>query len=294
MRKPTHVYATQSEWLASRADTRGASEVAAVLGRCAYRDAYQVYWQKKGALGVTPTIPMRRGLHDEPFVARLYTEETGCEVIDYGQYAVWESPTVPGLRATPDRLTFPLRVVELKTMDSRSWQGVCPIEYEIQVQIQMHCCGAERGDVAILVHDALHVFEFERNDKFLASALPHCAEFLRRLRDDDPPEPTATSIGAVEAVYPEPEPGKCVTLDAGAIAAAEEYRAAEQERREVAATLRDITKWRDEAEAKLRAALGDAEYGEGGGYSVKWATVHRKAYSVDEKQYRKMTVKEDA
>ncbi len=77
-----HHYATEKEWLASRAGRPGSSDAAAILGVSTTRGPWDVYAER--CLGMRSTIPAalaRRGHREEQRIAEDYAEATGHTVL---------------------------------------------------------------------------------------------------------------------------------------------------------------------------------------------------------------------
>ena len=189
-------YPDRDSWLAARASTIGASEVAAVLGQNKFQCAFTLWHEKKGLVPqFEGNIATRMGLALEPLIAEMYSEQAGHTLVDPGQYTVFSRDDIPGLTCTPDRLVMEgdriVRVVELKTMGERAAQALqdeVPLSYQIQLQAQMLITGCAHGDIAVLIGNRKFiVIPFERHDRVQTLIRERVAEFLELLEGDTPP-----------------------------------------------------------------------------------------------------------
>lgn len=181
------------EWQRLHGDpaTITASQCATALDENPYDSAYSLWALKTGRRerGID-SLPARRGRHMEPFVAELYSEETGEALIDYGPTAMWQHPAYPWLYATPDRMRHDMRLVELKSPGINqweNWQDGPPRHYWIQCQIQMQCADVSRCDLAGLLGDSLIIHEIARDDAWFEDVVQELYAFRERCIENDPP-----------------------------------------------------------------------------------------------------------
>ena len=261
------------QWLESRKKSIGASEIASVLGLNKYKSAYTLWAEKCGLVEpVNETIPMRVGHALEPLIARLYEEQTGRPLTDPGDYAITAHPEYPFLTATCDRLVMdgPLveRVVELKSMNERAAAELAEdaaIAHQCQLQQQMAVTGAALGDIAVLVGNReLRVFEYARNDRFIETVLiPQAVHFWKHVETQTPPEvdESLSTADTLKKLHP---------ADTGEIVGVDENLVASYLR--VSAQIKELESEKQLWENRLRAAIGDATFGEADGYQVSLKT----------------------
>ena len=77
----------------------------------------------------------------EPIATSLYEVRTNNNVIEFG---LIEHPTISIIAASPDGITKDKIMLEIKAPYSRKLSGKVPLNYWIQMQIQMETCNLER------------------------------------------------------------------------------------------------------------------------------------------------------
>lgn len=270
------IYGTREEWEGSRRDHIGASEVATLIGANPYQSPLALWSEKVGLLPrQDASIAMRRGHIIEPFAAELYEEATNEALRDPGEFAVWSHPELPCLRCTPDRLRVsdgaPVELKDLGYHVARQMaEGDPPLGYIAQVQCQMAVLGASRADLGCVIDGRdFKVFSFGRDDKFIAVMLAEVAEFYERLQTGTPPPPDGlpSTAAALAALHPD-DNGETITLPSDAIQAAYALNLAK-------VRLKELETEKAAAENVLKAALGNATFGEAPGMRWSWKTQER-------------------
>jgi predicted phage-related endonuclease len=233
--------ANRAEWLAERRKGVGASEVAAVLGLDPYRSALDVFLDKIGQ------APPR--------------EDTGRRI---------EATQVflrhPGgiLTATLDALAAVNRPVEFKTLNMNHRAYVeqlgedgtdeVPETWQCQVQAQLLVAGADEADLAVFVGGDLRHYTIRRQMAVHAAILGRVHAFWAEhvLAKVPPPATRASDARALHALYPEPEGEVELPAEAADLVDDLDFHAEARLEHEKA---------RDEAKARLLAALGPAKVG---------------------------------
>jgi predicted phage-related endonuclease len=185
-------YASREDWLASRSESIGASEVAAAAWHRTkfnpppFSTPYEAWGRKVGCLpGVEETASMRAGSVLEPAIIRLLGIETGWEVqgaADYlgaplGDEATLRHPTQDWITATPDAFVnhpdhgwIPAEVKLSSEHAPGDWtKAKPPLSYLFQVQWQLLVTGAPAGVLAALVGSTLYHYTIERDDEVIAA-----------------------------------------------------------------------------------------------------------------------------
>lgn len=293
----------REQWLKERQRGIGASEVAAIIGVDPRRGQCALYAEKIGALVREEKPWMRWGLKAEDLTAQAYAEESGREVIPPrgGAFQIARDPSVPFLGATLDRLTTgssaypmplasavfprdevaPLECKVVGGFNADRWSEEPPVEYQVQLQIQMFCTGARWGTLAALVGWPPRPtwVDFERNDRFLAAALPRVEEFWQRVVDRRPPDPdppVSASAAAVRALWPA-DTGETIALPVDTLDLVDRWQVAKARKSSADGEA-------DEIENQLRARMRDATTGTlSDGTALVLKTTSVKAYSVEHK-----------
>lgn len=283
---------SKTDWLASRQKTVGASEVAAILGACPYRQAYDVWAEKKGLVEpFAGNIATRVGLALEDLVAELYTEETGFAVSDPGDYAVYYHATIDRLTCTPDRFILdedgkPEAVIELKTMGywAARYLDDLPLNYQIQLQTQMAVTGVERGAIAWLIgNHSFQVIEFDRHPDLIEQIEDRVAHFLYLLDSDTPPpfdHEHDTTAKALQDLHPD---------DNGeTLCATPEHQQWLSEYSQICDSLKTCETAKQKLRNQLAEAMADNTFLDAPGWSVSYKTAERK----DGTKYRTLRIAE--
>lgn len=306
---------TRDEWLAKRRESIQASEVAAILREDPRRGPLDVYASKVlGAPDLAAADWLQFGRDVEAGIASMYATKTGRPVRDLGATTITIHPDIPWLGATLDRQTDPFDdlpapdgcegpgALELKHFSPfqwrrdpitgervrtyvtpEQWAEAPPLENLIQNHTQSHCAGWEWSSLASL-HPGYQLVWVDqpRNDDWFAVAYPLLEDFWRRVQDKDPPPPDGPRcLDAVKRLY-SAETGETVELDAAALELANEWERAKAAGRKVTSVIK-------ECEAKIRAEIQDATFGQlPDGTLLTLKTTKRKGYTrtVEASEFR--------
>jgi putative phage-type endonuclease len=204
----------REDWLVERRKWIGASDAGTILGLNPHESPMSLYLRKRGELeNKEETLAMWLGHEMEPVIAKRYKMETGRQLHDPGDYAILHHPVHEWLCATRDRTTtledgehIP---VELKAPGDRmakDWSDTeSPLCYQVQLQIQMACMGATRGEIAAIVgNQNFYCIRHERDDAFLQVVVPVLYEFWQGVQNGTPPEVdgTESTRKAIRALHP--------------------------------------------------------------------------------------------
>lgn len=290
---PTLVLADRETWLVARREGIGGSDAPAVLGLSPFSSPLQLWAEKRGLLEPSvETEAMRWGRVLEPLVADRYAEETGRQLSPAHPFAIRVNADRTWLRTTLDREIVSAEgklipaALELKTTNGfrgDDWDEEPPLHVQIQGQHQLLVTGWAWVSFAVLIGGQTFKWcDLERNDKFLKLYEERAREFWRRVELGDPPTAGADDREVLQALYPK-DMGATIILP---------HESAEWDAVRVEAD-EHIAQWKkkkDEAEAKLRAAIGDASYGRvpSGGPRYSCRLVERDAYTVEPSSYRQL------
>ena len=264
------IHTKREQWLIGRRESIGASEAAAVLGFDPRRDALSVYAEKIGVLEVEETPWMRWGRRVEDAIALGYADETKRPVIDEGGLHISRHPDIPWLGATLDRITEgieetpapcagkgPLEIKAVGAFSRQDWRDEPPTHYQIQLQVQMACTGAEWGSLCALIGGlSLAWADLKRDDRFLAVALPKLEAFWRCVRLREPPvvdRAKSATWDALNALWPD-DNGEAIALPGDTLQLVSEWEAHKEQRKQA-------EQHADDLEVVLRERMGSAAVG---------------------------------
>lgn len=267
-------YGSRDAWLASRPRAIGASEVAGLFtdgdgnSLSPYTNAHVLYLERTGQVAPVELTAeyVEMGNLMEPVIAGIYEQRTGRKLWQGGQFCVAVHPTIPRLRATPDRwvVEAPDRegagLVQLKNANAfvaRDWDDGPPQHIEIQVQAEMCVTGRDWDSVAVVFGgNRFEKFDIERNSLFIEELEEQVRWFwgMVESRTAPPIDGSARTLEAIKRLHPN-DSGETVRLPEEAVEwfdALEEAKrlAKEAEARETA------------CKSKLLAAIGAATFGE--------------------------------
>lgn len=110
--------------------------------------------------GFQGSIHTEWGVTYEPIVTELYELANDCVVHEFG---LIPHPTLDWLGASPDGITSDGRMLEIKCPYSRKPKGMPKMQYWVQMQIQMACCGLDVCDFVDVV-----INEYYTRQEYLA------------------------------------------------------------------------------------------------------------------------------
>lgn len=269
---PALIRSSREQWLAERRKIIGASEVAAILGVDPRRNALSVYADKvAGKLDESDESWLAFGRDVEAAIAKGYSYRTGRPVRDLGADTIQRHPDLHFLGATLDRVTegsdtYPAPAsgpgpLELKAVGfhrESEWREEPPLQYVVQVQIQMACTGAPWGSLGALF-GGIRIAEpadMMRDDRFLKVAYELLARFWWQVQRRQPPEADGSEVSreAIKRLWPVDD-GQAVTLLEADRLLADRWEVAKLRQKEAEET-------RDEIENKLRVRIGEAQRGD--------------------------------
>jgi putative phage-type endonuclease len=202
-----------AEWLAVRQSSIGGSEAAAAIGISPWQTPLDLYLTKLGmAAPIEETEAMKWGTRLEPLIAEEYQQLTGRGFV--AEQLFVRSPVVEFMSATLDLVRDDGRLVELKTVGSRSahhWgesgSDEVPRHYLCQVLHQLIVTGTEVADVAVLIAgQEFRTFTIHRDDDVAARIVEREADFWQRvLHRDPPPVDPARDGQALARLWPRAE-----------------------------------------------------------------------------------------
>ena len=283
------VWTPRQTWLAERRRGVGASEVAAILGQDPRRGPHAVYLDKLNPhISEEESDWMAWGRDVEGAIAKAFARKTGRPIRDLGAMTILRHASAP-LSATLDRETEgseshpspapgpgPLECKAVSSLKKDEWVADPPLQFVIQLQAQMAVTGAAWGSLCALLGGLIPVWvDVPRNQRFIDMMLVEVEAFWRRVESQDPPPADGKpgTMAAIRAMYPK-DSGREIVLPAECDEDFRKWKAAKEQ----LSKLKDIA---DNAEARLKAVMGDATYGQlPDGTFLKWRVEARKAYQV--------------
>jgi putative phage-type endonuclease len=282
-----HNLTGRSEWLERRRQGIGGSDAAAVLGLSPWKSPLALWSEKTGLVeDISEDTEWKEWGHilEEP-IARKYTRETGRELLNYGEFYVFEHPKISHMICTIDREILPFTdrvhgILSIKTAagwKAGEWKEEPPLMYQVQLQHELAVTGLEWGSFAVLIGGQMFRWcDVERHDRFISYLIEKESEFWDRVVRGDPPPVDASdsSREILSRLYPK-DTGESVELPPDSIAWDEQLQFAKAE-------IKAAEHRKQEAENNLKAAIGNATIGllpGGGCYS--WKAALRAGYTVE-------------
>lgn len=202
----------RARWLSARRKGVGASDAPVVMGLSKYKSPRQLWDEKLGLAPEDPTnLAQAIGLLSEFVIGPLYGARFQVGLVR-AQEMIFH-PELPFLFCNPDFLHDDA-LVQCKV--SGSWDGwgkdgtdQIPDAYNVQVQVEMACCGASRCDVAALICGVdFRVYPIHFNPPLFEVIAEGCRDFWERVQKRSPPPHDyrhPTTVEYLERLYP-PEP----------------------------------------------------------------------------------------
>lgn len=275
----------RDEWLNHRRKTIGGSEAASILGLNPWCSPYTVWADKLGKLEPKEdSEPMRLGRDLEDYVAKRFTEERGKRV--RRENAIIYNENYPFAHANVDRFVIGEDAgLECKTtsvLNLKQYKnGEYPANYYVQCMHYMLVTGAKRWYLAVLVlGKEFKVFEIERDEEEIAALIEAERSFYENhILTGNPPiaDGSASTTDTIGAIYSEGREGESVNLMA--------YDRDMALYLTINAQIKELEKSRDEAANRIKAFLGESEYGASDKYNVSWSNGERRSF--DYKSFQK-------
>jgi putative phage-type endonuclease len=268
-------YGTREAWLAGRRDGVGASEVAILFGLApaSWGSPYTLWLQKTGRADKViddSADYFEIGRRMEPVVADMYEDRAKRKLwAGGGPHVVVIDPELEVLRATPDRWIVDAPgmpgngVLETKNVGfwmTHNWDESTPPHVECQVQCQAACTGVAWGSAAGILGGNSFVYrDMVRNEAFIAEVRATVADFWKYVTSDTPPpiDGSEATARAIKRLHPRDSGDEIGLPPAAAI-----WWQTLVEAKTAMVIVKKIEGARaDEAENKLREAIGSATFG---------------------------------
>lgn len=265
----------------------GGSDAPVILGLSNYSTPLALWMRKTGRLDDTDDSPiLRRGRKLEPIIASEYEEETGRTVREVPGLQV--HPTLPWMIGHVDRMVTrddreDEGVLECKSANVfriRDWDEEAPLSSQVQTQHYIAVTGVRWGSVAGLLGGIEFRYQdLDRNDAFIETLIAKEAAFWRLVETDTPPEPEAADSKMLGRLY--------ATITGEVVDLPEEAIEWDRQRLEASSEIKRLEELKDEAEAKLKSAIGHGEAGKlPNGVIYTWREQSRKEHLVKATTFR--------
>lgn len=283
-------------WLELRKGRVSSSNVAVICGLNPYKSPLELWAEWTGK--VTDTFKGNKatqlGTALEPLVAQWFCERTGLQARRAN--ALYQDAEFDWLVASPDYILESGDPLEIKTGNPRTahrWhEGTAPLEYVLQVQIQMRVLMRRRGVLTAYLGDLENMPDVavDYDEELFRMVREKAESFLDCVKRDIPPQAGAGDAELLRAIYKREEGAQVLWTGDNAESVA--YLLAQaKEAAEVCSIIRKkldaADKTKKELENRIKQFLGNATVGElPDGRRVKLTTVHVSekvvgAYSFD-------------
>lgn len=271
-------------WLDLRRGKISGSNVATVCGLNPYKSSLQLWaeWTGKVSDTFTGNRSTQLGLTMEPLVAQWFSERVGVPVRRAN--ALYQDTELDWLVASPDYLLPNGDPLEIKTGNHRTahrWaEGSAPVEYVLQLQVQMRVLRRQHGVLTAYLGDVENLPDVGVDyDPELWSMVQEKAEaFLDCVKTDTPPLAGAGDAEVLRVITNrnEGEVREWVNDDADKVAyLLAMIKDAAMKSSELRKQLEAAEKEKKELENRIKQFLGTATMGQmPDGRVVKLTTVH--------------------
>ena len=195
-------------------------------------------------------------------------------------------PVAQGIpSAFPELLWFgPVEVKRVRFNKRDEWEGEPPIGYLIQNQVQMLCCGCDKGVIGGLISDDLKVSVIDRYAPLCDTLVEATMTFLQNLHDGimPPVDGSEATTRALNKLY-RAKGDTPIDLPAHLWHLPEELEQAKQDVKQAEAH-------RDEIANQLKAALGESTVATYPGGSISWKETTRAEHFVKASTFRVLRI----
>ena len=264
---------SHSDWLQMRKAGIGGSDCAAAVGLSRWKSPFQLWSEKTDR--IVPTKggeALYWGSLMEPILRNEFAKRTNLEVKECPFFLrskehKYMLANIDGYVRNEDGS---FSVLEIKTANAyavQDWQDGLPIEYFAQIMHYMVVTGMSSAYVAVLLGgNEVRIQKYDRDEEMIQHIVQMEEHFwYEYMLKDTPPEATAKDNELLGQLYPKSKE-KAIEMPAKATDVLADYEKA----------CKDLTlakEAKEEAEAKLKMMLADAEVGIIDGYKISWKNV---------------------
>lgn len=277
----------EDHWRALRAERVGASEAGVLFGMHTYLDMWMLYKIKRKEVEQDVSDHAWWGQQDEAIIAKYLNEKHGFNLRKCDAY--YHLDDYP-LGASPDYWDEDQQCfVQIKSTTKSYESDDLPIEYEVQLQVEMLCTGTKKIIIAIkYANRTVKYYERTAKPEFQAIICKEAKEFWRYMKDGDEPFITEKSAELAKRVYVVADDD--VELDARNNG---ELDKMVEELETLRKTLTEGEKRKEFLDAAIKQRIGDASvvYLPNYTLSAKTQTISRKAIEATTYQQRVLRMK---
>ncbi len=273
---------TRAQFLELRSNYIGGSDVSAVIpGGNRWRTPFQVFAEKKGLVKrQTTSEACYFGTLFEDLLIKEFTKRSGYKTVQIP--FVLQSVQAPWLIADLDSaIDFgdgTYGILEVKTTNTFSgaspdeWNngeaGNIPIEYYFQCQEYLLVTGLNIAYIACLIGGQKFIYQpIQRDQDTIDFIVKVTGEWYQNYYQKNVPPPVENKESAfLSQLYPTAKESKQIDLPQDAMAALTDYEQASHD-------LALAKEAKEEAEAKLKLMMADAEVGTIGSYKISWKNI---------------------
>ena len=264
---------SHQDWLQMRKAGIGGSDCAAAVGLSRWKSPFQLWSEKTDR--IVPTKggeALYWGSLMEPILRNEFAKRTNLEVKECPFFLrskehKYMLANIDGYVKNEDGS---FSVLEIKTANAyavQDWQDGLPIEYFAQIIHYMVVTGMSSAYVAVLLGgNEFRIQKYDRDEEMIQHIVQMEEHFwYEYMLKDTPPEATAKDNELLGQLYPKSKE-KAIEMPAKATDVLADYEKA----------CKDLTlakEAKEEAEAKLKMMLADAEVGIIANYKISWKNV---------------------
>ena len=264
---------SHQDWLQMRKAGIGGSDCAAAVGLSRWKSPFQLWSEKTDR--IVPTKggeALYWGSLMEPILRNEFAKRTNLEVKECPFFLrskehKYMLANIDGYVKNEDGS---FSVLEIKTANAyavQDWQDGLPIEYFAQIMHYMVVTGMSSAYVAVLLGgNEFRIQKYDRDEEMIQHIVQMEEHFwYEYMLKDTPPEATAKDNELLGQLYPKSKE-KAIEMPAKATDVLADYEKA-------CKNLTLAKEAKEEAEAKLKMMLADAEVGIIANYKISWKNV---------------------
>ena len=271
---------THEEWLKMRYSGLGGSDAAVATGLSRWKTPFQLWSEKTNRIQPTKAGESAYwGSVMEPILRQEFAKRSGYAVNEI--HAFFRSVQHPYMLANIDGCVDlgngQYALLEIKTAGAyavQDWADGLPVEYFLQIQHYLYVTGLETAFVAVLLGgNKFENKQIDRDNDTIGNIVKLEGEFWSYVTKDVPPPIQAKDSDFLGTIYPKSE-AKITTLPPEAADWIKDYNAA-------VAVMAEAKTSKEEAEAKFKAELKDADTAIIGNTKISWKSSTTNRLSSD-------------